>query len=523
MDKLKAGFNKVIEWFKSLKKGLKIAVVGAVITFIIAIVSLVLYTSSTKYEVLFSGLDPNDALVVTTALKDKKVDVKVEGDSILVPVDQVSMLRLELAPDISGGSKGYELMDSGSSFGLTDEEFKLKKLRMQQGELEKTIKSFSQVENVRVHITAAQSSVFVEDKQPGKAAVYLSLTPGEKLNQEQVKSIVALVSGSTDNIPKENIEVIDNKMNLLTKDINNKDGVGLSSDAVLMQQNLEKQYEEELQKSVVQLLEPVLGKNKVRATVNVNLDFDSTQKTETKIDPNKVIISQETSTETNKSGNTNNSQSPVDNNMGNTIENGNNTGAGSTSNKQITNYEVGKSETKVIKAPGEVKRLTTSVIVDGNIDPNLQKAIESSVATAIGLDANRGDQLTVVGITFDAATKEAAAKEQEAINSMLNGAGTNQMLIYGAIGVGVLLLVILIIVIIVRRRKNRNIEDSESNLLDVVIDDKIARINSEPLDPIDFGGNNPKAHMEDEIKKYATEKPEQVVEIIKSWLVENER
>lgn len=76
---------------------------------------------------------------------------------------------------MTSGSKGYELMDSGSSFGMTDEEFKIKKVRMQQGELEKTIKSFPQVEEARVHITEAKDSVFVKDKEPGKAAVYLKL------------------------------------------------------------------------------------------------------------------------------------------------------------------------------------------------------------------------------------------------------------------------------------------------------------------------------------------------------------
>lgn len=43
-------------------------------------------------------------------------------------------------------------MDEGSSFGMTDEEFKIKKQRMLQGEIEKTIKTFSQVADARVQI-----------------------------------------------------------------------------------------------------------------------------------------------------------------------------------------------------------------------------------------------------------------------------------------------------------------------------------------------------------------------------------
>ena len=57
-------------------------------------------------------------------------------------------------------------------------------------------------------------------QQPGKAAVYLKLKKGQTIGEEQVKAIVALVSGATENIPRENIDVIDDKMNLLTKDIN---------------------------------------------------------------------------------------------------------------------------------------------------------------------------------------------------------------------------------------------------------------------------------------------------------------
>lgn len=220
MDKLKESFKNIWNKFKSLSKVIKISIIVAVITVIIAIISMFFYSSSNKYKVLFSNLDANDAQLVTNKLKEQKIDMKIEGDTIMVPKEKVDELRLEMAPELSNGSKGYELMDNSSSFGMTDEEFKLKKLRVQQGELEKTIKSFPQVDNVRVHITPSKDSVFVEDKEPGKAAVYIKLLPGNNLSQEQVKSIVALVSGSTENVPKENIEVIDDKMNLLTKDLN---------------------------------------------------------------------------------------------------------------------------------------------------------------------------------------------------------------------------------------------------------------------------------------------------------------
>ena len=519
MDKLKESLSKLWGKFNTFNKGIRIAIIATIITFVIAIVSVFFYSSATKYKVLFSNLEATDAQVVINKLNEKKVDMKIEGDTILVPKDQVDELRLELAPELSDGSDGYELMDSGSSFGMTDEEFKLKKLRMQQGELEKTIKSFPQIETARVHITPSKDSVFVEDKEPGKAAVYLKLSSDEKLNKEQVKSIVALVSRSTENVPEENIEVVDSNMNLLTEGLFDEDTAVVSSETIEQQFSLEKKYEEELQKSIVQLLEPVVGKDKVKSSVNVDLDFDSKQKTETLVDPNKVIVSQQVIKEINGSEVGEGSGSPVDNNMENTIEDTTNNTT-SSRDEVNTNYEVGKTETKTISAPGEVKRLTASVFIDGNIEGNVQDALEESVANAIGLNTERGDSVSVVGMTFDPITKEEAQNEFDSINEELAKESRNKIILYSVLALIALIIVIVILVII--RRRNKVTEEKE-NLLDVVIDDRISNEEEEKMASINFETVNPKAHIENEIKKYATEKPDQVVDIIKAWLAENER
>ncbi|AWK50941.1 flagellar basal body M-ring protein FliF [Clostridium beijerinckii] len=525
MKKLLEKVKELLDKFKSKSKKIKIAVIIAIIAVLIAIISAIFYSSSNKYQVLFSNLDAADAQTVINTLTDSKVDTKIDSttNTILVPTDQVDKLRLELAPTLTAGSKGYELMDSGSSFGMTDEEFKIKKVRMQQGELEKTIKSFPQVESARVHITEATTSVFAKDTAPGKAAVYLKIKKGATIDEDQVKSIVALVSGSTENIPRENIDVIDDNMNLLTKDINADQTATVSSEALLKQQNAEKAYEDKLQKAIVSLLEPIVGKDKVKATVNVNLDFDSKQKTQTVVDPNKVIISQENSKEANTSGTgADTAQSPVDNNMSNTITTTNGDKSTSSKEDQKTNYEVGKNESKVISAPGEVKRLTASVVVDGTLDAETQQTIENAVGNAIGMDTLRGDQVSVLGMAFDTTLQDQAKAEIDAMNAQEATATSNtkniMMIIAGILGV---LLLGVIIFLIAKRRKKKKVENDQ--LLDTLIDDSIIPKEPEPFEPIEFESRSQKTHLEDEIKKYAIEKPEQVVEIIRSWLTENER
>lgn len=519
MNKLKEMFNKLLEKYKGFSKGVRIAIVVAIIALLIAIASLFFYNSANKYKVLFSNLDPTDAQLIMAQLTDLGVDMKVEGETILVPRKKVDQLRLELAPNLSGGSDGYELLDNSGSFGMTEDEFNLKKLRAHQGELEKTIKSFPQVETVRVHITPAKDSVFVEDKEPGKAAVYIKLAAGNNLTKDQVKSIVALVSASSSNIPEENVQVIDNNMNLLTEGLDTEDGIEVSSEAIQGLFDLEKKYEKELEDSIVKLLEPVIGKNKVTSSVNVDLDFDSKQKTETIIDPNKVIVSQQTIKEENTSSDKVNSGSPVDESMQNTIAE--NTEENSSSREEVTtNYETGRTEIQTISAPGEVKRLTATVFVDGNLDQNVQTAIENAVANAIGLNAERGDSISVTGMQFDALGREGNQDDIDAINELLEQERTKKLLIYAGLGIAALIAIIIVIIIRVRKSR-RNDEEEKENLLDVVIDDTTER--TQEIPKLDLDIVSPKTHIENEIKKYATEKPEQVAEIIKSWLNENDR
>ena len=72
-----------------------------------------------------------------------------------------------------------------------------------------------------------------------------------------------------------------------------------------------------------------------------------------------------------------------------------------------------------------------------------------------------------------------------------------------------------------RRKKHK---EEEESLLDVVVGDDTQTQEPVTYAPIDLGPDeDEKTHMENEIKKYATEKPEQVAEIIKSWLRDNER
>lgn len=500
LHKVKDFLKAKKEGFIALKKGTKIAIVIGVIAIILSTIFSISYAVKNKYDILFSGLDSIDAANISKELESRSVDTKIEGDIIYVPKKEVDKLRLELSPSISNGSQGFEIMDNGSGFGITDEEFQLKKQRMMQGEIEKTIKTFPQVETARVHITEGESSVFSKENKPGQAAVYLGLKSGQTLQENQIRSIISLVSASSHNVPKETVEVIDQNMTLLSEGLYDENGNATNGSKSNLEsaRQAEKELNEDLQKSINNMLEPIFGKGKVKVSVNSDLNFDSSEKTEIKIDPEKVIKSESRSE--NSSSDSAQSGSPVDNNMSNT---GQGNGNGSSSKEENIEYEVGKIETKTITTVGEVKRITTSVAIDGVVNAKTIENIESMVAGAIGMDTSRGDDISVVAMEFDAQGKaqleEAKLQEQKELIFKL---------VAYLVGGILLLIAIILVASYISKKKNEKelaaIMEGESEETSLNFIDE----NSESLT------------LEEEVKLFASKNPEEVTELIKIWLNE---
>lgn len=500
--------------FNALKKEKKIAIIVGLIAIILAIIFGIGYVKDNKYKVLFSGLDSNDAAAISKELENRKIDTKIEGDSIYVPKEEVDKLRLELSSSISNGSKGFEIMDEGSSFGMTDEEFEIKKQRMIQGEIEKTIKTFPQVEDARVHITKGEDSVFAKESIPGKAAIYINLKPGQRLEPSQIRSIMSLVSASTSNIPKQNVEVVDQNMNLLSEGLFDEEGNANStnSNAIDIARKAEKELSSDLERSIIGLLEPIFGQGKVKATVNADLNFDSSEKTELVIDPNKVIINESNSN--NKSTEEGNTGGAVDNNMNNT---GNATKGTVESKEEKKEYQVGKTETKTIKAQGELNKITASVAIDGDLDAGAIKNVKDMVANTIGMEKNRGDDVTVVGMNFNTDY----AKSNNPLDAIKEDEGLVKVLKTTAYIVGAILLfiVIALITMFILKKRKRNKEDVFDDESEIdLINQKLEEMEKNRSNNIEQDEES--VTLEEEVRIYASENPEQVTELIKSWLNE---
>lgn len=519
MNKLSEMWKGLFEKWKgySLRKKISFGLIFVVILSLL--IYLIVSVSSTKYSVLFSNMETADAKAVLDQLAQKKISYKVEGNSILVPDSEVQQLRLEIASAVSftNGSKGFELFDS-TKFGATDQEMKITYQRALEGELERTIKGFSQIENARVHLVLPNDSVFVKDSTPAKASITLKIKDGNTLTKNQVKAIVALASGSVESLPKENVEILDDKMNLLTAGLDSNTPDAEVADSTEKQQQIKKNFEKTLENDLISMLEAVYGRGKVKVKVNADLEFDAVQQSTITYDPKNVIRSQHIIKDINGTTDSNTSNSPVDNNMTNTTPTSNSGSNSTNHDESTTNYEIGQTETKTVKAPGAVNRLTTSVVIDGTLNQAAQSAVKNLVVSAIGFDVNRGDNISVEGIPFDQTENNALKQQIADMNAQAQK--DKQMALYRTIGIPAAAVLGMFILFLLFRRKKKKVELPH---IDMVVDDTIQPKETVEYPPIDLEPANEKSHVENEIRKYAEQKPEQVADIIKSWLAEDER
>lgn len=522
MGKLKELFTKLTNGFVNLSKGRKIAL-GILLIGIIAATLIGFYTfGKTNYVALFDSLDSKDSKTILSKLDEQKVTYKVVDNKIMVPESEAGQLRLSLASEITSGSVGFDIFDSSSQFGMTNEEFRVKYQRAIQGELEKTIKLYKEVENAKVNIVMPEDSTFVKDTAESSATVAIQLKPSVQLDDDQVKGIISLVSFSVKNLPKKNVQVVDSNMRLLSEGLvdNSNSTAGSSVSKQLEEKN---KVDSNLEKKVLAQLEPIYGKGRIKVNVNAVLDFDAKKKQTVTVDKNPPKVSERTVK--NSQGTSNNtSNSPVDNNMSNVSSASTNNGP-NTSEDITTNYDnSGKITENTVSAPGQIKRVTASVAIDSkNLDSATLDQIKVMVNNTIGQFKGNEDDTTVQAYDFNPTLKQSV--QDDLTKMQTEQAQANKMRMYLLAGVGVAALLLAIIVFIVIRRNRKNAEEGieeETFGIDALIDD----IPSKPeisFAPIEFEAKNERTHLEEEIRKYASNKPEQVLEIVKAWMASDER
>lgn len=529
--------GKAGERWSSLSRRRKGVVVGIGAALLIGLVILGQWMTRVEYAPLFTDLPEDQSGAIVEKLDEMKVDYKIDedGKTILVPKDQLYKTRLELAGSgaLEGSEKGFELFDQ-SQLGTTDFERRLNYQRALQEELRRTISCLDEVEMARVHLVLPEDSLYAEDELPASASIVLDLKPLAELKPEQVKGIIYLVSASVENLPPENVNIIDTSGNILSEGIvqakDDKSGV-LDTN----QEEMKEAFENNLEKRVGKMLERIVGPGKAVVMVTADLSFDQRQVTRIDYGDDGVVRSEEL-VEKNST-----STGGVAGVPGSTTNVGTygaaQTGGQSTTTERSEkrNYEIDETKENTVYAPGQVVNLSTSVAVDGDLSAYDVDQIQGIVQAAVGYNPERGDQINVVSRSFDnSAVKQAEAEMQAEKKKQQQQERLKRYIIGGLLA---LVGIVGVTALIIRRRRKQQ-EDfvpEEGEFYPIPVSEMAAM--SEPeigeikgkipepeteeiLKPVLTEEEEKRKRNFDQVKEIAATKPEEAAALIRAWLTE---
>ena len=418
----------------------QVGLLAGVAAAVAAAVWLVLWSQGQNYSVLYGQLSERESGQVMDALTAAGIEYRLSpSGAVSVPEAKVQEARIRLASQglPQSDAMGIEMIQKDSPLGSSSMMESARYQSVLETELARTIIKVQGVQSARVHLALPKPSVFLQDAHKATASVMLQLYPGRRLEPGQVAAIVHLVASSVPELAASDVTLVDQAGSLLNSPDDN-------SEAAVSTRQLEYTHklEESYKRRIVELLEPMVGAGRVRATVTADLDFTVTEETHENYDPQKTAVrSEQTSNESRKGGDgaegipgalsnqpPGTSGAPVI--PGATPTPGSpaasagqagaanqaaavNTGPSSNSQKSTRNFEVDRTLAYVKQPTGTLKRLSVGVVLDdwqkvgedGKVstqpmsDADL-KRFTQLVRESIGLKDDRGDQLNVMNQAF---------------------------------------------------------------------------------------------------------------------------
>lgn len=401
----------------SWKQGLSILIAAGLV--VAGLVVFSRWNQERDFRPLYSTLSPEDAAAILAKVRENGSEFRLSenGTVVLVPSAKVAELRLQLAAAgiPKSGRIGFELFDK-TNFGASDFSEQVNYHRALEGELERSVMSLAEVEQARVHITFPKESIFLESHQPAKASVLVKLRAGTQLSAQNVAAICQLTASAVEGLAPEAVSVVDMRGNLLNKARKalSPDDPEPSEAAIDYRQKIER----DLLAKINTTLEPLLGSEKFRASASVECDFSSAEQSEESYDPTKSVMLTSQKTEDISGGTIASGVPGTASNLPRpTSRPGTGSNAVSRRTENIT-YQSSHMVRHVRLPQGTVKRMSIALLVDSTVrlegsgaktkriveppSADKLKVIHDLVAGVIGFSAERGDQLIVETMPFDA-------------------------------------------------------------------------------------------------------------------------
>ena len=406
--------GQILEQLRALWNGMDTTRRWIVIVSLVLVLGLVLLiiriAGTPKYELLYSRLTDQDKAQIITKLNEMKVPFR-EATSGGLEVPNAASVRANLLQEgiPNGGSVGWELFDK-TSFGATDFTNQINKSRAIAGEIERTLRNFSGIDDAKVLLNMPDNSeyIFQDDKPEGTVSVQLTLREPGILTEGQTNSILNMVRSAT-GLKADNITIVDNFANDLTAALRSTGQGGFrsggSQNSAAERFQFTTQYNDEMARKIVSLLSKPFGFKKVFAVVNAELDLDYREtKTQNFADKGTPRSEQEKSSSWQGTNSNSTGVPGTDSNITQyKAPDGGTTNSSGDTHERTTNYEISNQVQTQVDFPGRVKRQSVSVYVDGDLTPAIKDSVYNLARDAAGIVQERGDTLSVE--TFTLATK----------------------------------------------------------------------------------------------------------------------
>jgi flagellar M-ring protein FliF len=381
-------------------------------------------------KMLFSGLSDADKAAAVEALSQAKIESHIDNSTgtLTVAEDDYYKARMLLAsqnlPKATPG--GYAILDQlpmGVSRAVEGERLR----QARETELAKSIQEIEGVTEARVHLAMPENTVFVRDNAAPSASVIVRLAANQSLSEAQVRSIVNLVASSVPGMKPDAVTIVDGAGSLLTKPGGGAGG-GVSDERIDFQRRVEGKYREQL----TQLLTPLVGAGNFSAEVQADVNLDETQATREAYGKEGALRAEQGNWTADRGGDA--PAAGIPGTLSNTpppaaqvkagaaatpagpatpVAGGKVPDSAKQSDQFSRAYELDKEISVTRAVPGSLKRLSVAVVLrepEGAKPRSPQEIaqITDLVRAAVGYDAARNDQVTVISRKFAGAAAEEA-------------------------------------------------------------------------------------------------------------------
>ena len=514
--------EQIAQYWRQFGKKQRIYLAATAGGLILLIIVLTYWFSRTEYELAFQNLDATDAAAIMDYLNERGISYRLgnDGTSISVPASAASRVKVEIGSMgiVRNGSIGFEqFRNSGSKFGMTDNEFMVRYRDALNGEVQRLLNAMEGVQRSNVLINLPEDSVFLNDERDqASASITIEFKRGFRPTQEQIDAYYNLVKTAVPNLSIENITISSPQGELVASE---KAGGGTAFPSTVAEAHfrIQRQYESDLKREIQQFLGQMLGMQNLAISVNSTLNFDQKTSVENLVQPQPgsstgVVISEEvrSSTSTGTTGPGGIAGTGETDIPGYDAVDGRST-TSSEETSRISNYEVSRIQNQIVSAPFVVKDLSIGVGIQEGVLTEENRAFVMDYLTRLvrtqlaqsGLELSDemiAGKVSLITQPFVQETAEASA-------------GLPIGTILAIAGALAAILAAVLFWILRKRRLERIAAEEEAAAL-------AAEQQKVELPTIDLDQVTNETQMRRQLEHFAKRKPDDFVNLLRTWLVD---